>query len=1383
LPDAPQASVVNNCGSSVITRANPPSNHTYYWQTSSGGTSTSDTSSSKTFTSGSGTLYLRSYNTVTQCWSNPTTVSYTVKVVPSTPPAPSVVNNCGSSLITRANPPSNHTYYWQTSPTGTNMSDTSSSKTFTSGSGTWYLRSYNSDTQCWSTASSNSYSVNPELIWYADVDGDGFGDPAVSVSACSQPAGYVVNNTDACPTEFGTNQGCPYTPPVLSNENYIYTRTFQVPLESELGVTKDSDMIESITYFDGLGRPKQSIGIKAAPDKKDIITHIGYDEFGRQDKDWLPYYESAGNIGSYRGNKALTTQQYYQTNYPSDFVDITNAPDINAFSQKSYEASPLSRVMLQAAPGKDWKLGGGREIGFDYLANIALEVRRFGVDLNFANNTFTPTLIGGTGYYDAGELYKTITTDENGHTTEEFKDKQGRVILKRTYGDSDTDMNGAISGFGELNVAHDTYYVYDDFGNLSYVIPPKVNVSDGISSTELSELCYQYRYDHRNRLVEKKVPGKGWEYIVYDKLDRPVITQDQNLFNLHHYIIIGHDAFNRVVFTGKTGGFFTRLEWQEMIDLIPVQNATRSGTSTSVAGVPVYYDVGGQDTSGIWEVLTINYYDDYVDIPSGFSTTETYYGLAFSTKTKGLQTVSKVKVLDSSTLAYITTVTHYDDKGRPIHIYIDNPYLGTVDIVENKLDFVGRVLESKTTHKKTGKNDIVTFDYYTYDHMGRLLTQKNKINNFDEETLMSNTYDNLGQLITKGVGNVASSGTRLQTVNYTYNVRGWLKGINNESGSNSAITLGSGDLFGFQINYNTPSSGGTALFNGNISQTLWKTTSVNNTTNPVSNKYSYTYDALNRIKGAVDNTTNFNLTGVVYDKNGNITYLERKGHTNINGSGVVTAYGVMDKLDYNYYTDSNRLQNVQELTGGHAVHGFKDGSTATTEYTYDVNGNMVKDLNKGIVGASNANGILYNHLNLPEEVKFGSTNKIKYIYDANGVKLRKQVVEGGHADRFTYYAGNHVYEGSSLKFFGQGEGYVEPVNPTNYSSGFGYIYQYKDHLGNIRLSYKNIGTASSPNLEILEENNYYPFGLRHKGYNGTVNSTNIALKYKYNGKEFQDELNLNVYDYGARMYMPDIGRWGATDNKAELYFATSPYVYALNQPTNAIDPDGNIVVFINGMHEGDGGKADYWRNGDTHFDTMVMDKLNDHYTPRYYDGSMGGKSGIINPKQGSNLRSYNRQYAGYQQGMKDAESIIKNLARDQTTGEIVETIKIVTHSMGGAYGKGFVKALKKYISKLPKEMQYQIKITLVADFDPFQAGSLEADPEIYTQQFSHIKKKERKDSDGYGWLANEKQKGVDYYREDEESGHSIFLFLNDINNLQEGTYKWNGSSWECVTCK
>jgi RHS repeat-associated protein len=90
----------------------------------------------------------------------------------------------------------------------------------------------------------------------------------------------------------------------------------------------------------------------------------------------------------------------------------------------------------------------------------------------------------------------------------------------------------------------------------------------------------------------------------------------------------------------------------------------------------------------------------------------------------------------------------------------------------------------------------------------------------------------------------------------------------------------------------------------------------------------------------------------------------------------------------------------------------------------------------------------------------------------------------------------------------------------NTSGVLSYVFQYKDHLGNVRLSYAKNPTTQV--LEIIEENNYYPFGLKHKGYNDYIPNTN---KFKYNGKELQDELGLNMYDYGARNYDPALGRW------------------------------------------------------------------------------------------------------------------------------------------------------------------------------------------------------------------------------------------------------------------
>ncbi len=128
-----------------------------------------------------------------------------------------------------------------------------------------------------------------------------------------------------------------------------------------------------------------------------------------------------------------------------------------------------------------------------------------------------------------------------------------------------------------------------------------------------------------------------------------------------------------------------------------------------------------------------------------------------------------------------------------------------------------------------------------------------------------------------------------------------------------------------------------------------------------------------------------------------------------------------------------------------------------------------------------------------------------------------------------------------MKFFPIAEGYF------NFETGK-YVYNYTDHLGNTRLSYFKNGSGA----EIIEESNYYPFGLKHEGYN--VLSGNHAYKYKYNGKELQES---GMYDYGARMYMPDLGRWGVHDPLSET--TLQPYSYADNNPIFYNDPTGMIA--------------------------------------------------------------------------------------------------------------------------------------------------------------------------------------------------------------------------------
>uniref|UniRef100_UPI003743FFC1 RHS repeat domain-containing protein n=1 Tax=Flavobacterium ajazii TaxID=2692318 RepID=UPI003743FFC1 len=486
-----------------------------------------------------------------------------------------------------------------------------------------------------------------------------------------------------------------------------------------------------------------------------------------------------------------------------------------------------------------------------------------------------------------------------------------------------------------------------------------------------------------------------WEYLVYDKLDRLVLTQDANLRVNNKWLFTKYDAFGRPVYTGEYSNTAqtTRATVQTLADQTSSLYESRQTTALNINGFSVHYSNAAFPDAGI-NLFTINYYDNYENIDLDGGTADISYGITPITNAKGLSTCSKVRVLNN--LNWITTVVYYDSKERPVYNYAKNAYLDVINTTKTKFDFAGKVMETTNTHQKGSASPITIIDTFTYDNAGRVLTQKQKINSQAEEFIADNSYNELGQLISKGVGGKTTQ-SRLQIVNYDYNIRGWLKNINN------ANNIGS-DLFAFQINYNNAADPTKSLYNGNISQTFWKTA---NTDTGLRN-YTYTYDALNRLTNAVDNISRYNES-LSYDKNGNILTLLRLGNTD----EAATQFGQMDNLVYTY-DSGNKLMNVADSSG--SAEGFKDTST----YTYDNNGNMLQDSGKIITS-----NISYNHLNLPWVIPFNGkasmsgrtwSASIQYVYDAAGQKVSKNVIKREFQGRqqvtlinsTTEYAGGYI---------------------------------------------------------------------------------------------------------------------------------------------------------------------------------------------------------------------------------------------------------------------------------------------------------------------------------------------------------------------------------------
>lgn len=555
--------------------------------------------------------------------------------------------------------------------------------------------------------------------------------------------------------------------------------------------------------------------------------------------------------------------------------------------------------------------------------------------------------------------------------------------------------------------------------------------------------------------------------------------------------------------------------------------------------------------TSVEQYLTATYYDNYSytgAVP--FDASNNISGKAAFTSVKGKVTGTRVLVMDGNktTPKYTLTTTYYDDRYRPIEV-LRKDILPDCAIAQETIsslyDFSGKVKQTMQSQNIEGK--ITRIDkYMSYDHAGRLLKTEMAINGATTRTVLSTlVYNKLGQLQNKKMGGTTAS-NYIDETSYNYTIRGWLKALN-------GLTLTGKQHLGMLFSYNDAMGDltNTAQWNGNISGAKWITSTNKDTTYG----YSYTYDALNRLTSADFGKTNkwtdnpaYDEPLITYDSNGNILKYQRN-----NSSGAL-----LDDMVYGYYNGdySNKLRYI---TGSKSL-STSPNTTVGDLYQYDVNGNLIKD----DIKANQITGITYNYLNLPSNIPLKDGSFIKYVYDAAGTKLYKQAKPYDPKQLTTeqYYAGNMIYSyDKKLLFVLTDEGRAM-VGMTTAGNLFTYEYNIKDHLGNVRMVLRDNKDGTST---AKQETHYYPFGLAMKGL-GMVDGSATANKYLYNGKEMQEDFDLNMEDYGARFYDAVVGRWWVVDPLAEKYRRWSPYNYCVDNPLRFIDPDG---MKFTATYEGD----------------------------------------------------------------------------------------------------------------------------------------------------------------------------------------------------------------------
>lgn len=746
-------------------------------------------------------------------------------------------------------------------------------------------------------------------------------------------------------------------------------------------------------------------------------------------------------------------------------------------------------------------------------------------------------------YYPEGCLEKESAKDADGNEVVIFKDLDGNTILERRN-------------------QGDTYYVYDKLGQLRYILSPQYQEKE-----DLAAYAYQYDYDECGNLVRKTLPGSQYTQYWYDKEGLLAYEQDALLRDKGLYRFYLYDRYGRVVLVGTTTSCNTNIKNAKLNVSFSSQNG---GIANS--GYAFYGNTSNFSKGSNVSLEKAYYYDSYDFLSGAFK--DDFAPISPSQK-GGCNDLLAGSIIKTSNGQFLFTVNSYDPKGNLINTStkglkgytskVSNTYSLTNKLVTSDAELdvkYGELLKISLTNEYSTRNNLLISKKLILSH-GEGTESSSTLN------YMYDATNRLSQIVRpEQYGNVS----------YSYDVHGWPVKIESNS-------------FKEELSY---SDGvGTPCYNGNISSLKWSNSNYSE-----KRGYKFHYDRLNRLTEAnygegesLSNAGDNFKESVNYDLNGNITSLERHGKKQ---DGT---YGVIDKL--NVSLNGNQIVNISDAANKIVYEGaldFEPASDGISSYKYNDFGALISDTGRGITM------IEYDNNKNPIRIQFSNGNVTKYIYSAEGTKLRtiyytampninvpdgctheldaseiqttdsldflmegNLILKNGRINKYLFEGGYcgiakpappfSLYEdGSDSEISEEQKAYEErrkewtkTVEELDASDAFNFYYYNKDHLGNNREVIDFGG-------KICQVINYYPFGTPFCDQSTTLQAD--FQPYKYNGKEFDMMHGLNTYDYGARQYNPIVPTWDRIDPLCENFGYMSPYNYCLDNPVNTTDQDG-----------------------------------------------------------------------------------------------------------------------------------------------------------------------------------------------------------------------------------